>query len=119
MEALGELKKRRRELQDSIRDAGIQIATREDLDLKERRGLEEQIREERKIAVSELSKENLLNVLLDRKNAAEKGFLRKINYAYDFQEKDIESYYRERRRLLDRSFEENETEDDLPEDDES
>ena len=44
--------------------------------------------------------ESLLETLIYRKNTAEKLFLRKINYAFDYQKKDIEDYYREKRRDL-------------------
>lgn len=62
--------------------------------------MEARIRELRKEAVTGLAQENLLETLIYRKNTAEKTFLRKINYAYDFQRKDIESYYREKRKEL-------------------
>ena len=119
LEALKEIKKARKEIQESIQDTRNQIAVSEELEAEERLKLESEIRQDRKIAVLEMTKENLLNAILARKNNAEKVFLRKLNYAYDFQKSDIESYYRERRRLLDKSFEKEDTEDDLPEDDES
>ena len=61
---------------------------------------ESKIRSLRKEAVEILSKESLLETLIYRKNTAEKLFLRKINYAFDYQKKDIEDYYREKRRDL-------------------
>lgn len=42
--------------------------------------------------------ENLLEAILIKKDASARTFLRKMNYAYDFQKKDIESYYRERKK---------------------
>lgn len=62
--------------------------------------MESKIRSLRKEAVTGLAQESLLEALIYRKNAAEKAFLRKINYAYDFQKADIENYYREKRREL-------------------
>ena len=50
--------------------------------------------------IKQKEKESLLETLIYRKNTAEKTFLRKINYAYDFQKSDIESYYREKRKEL-------------------
>ena len=62
--------------------------------------MESQIRSLRKEAVACLATESLLETLIYRKNTAEKTFLRKINYAYDFQKQDIENYYREKRKEL-------------------
>lgn len=54
----------------------------------------------RREAVEGNSQEELLEALLIRKDAASRQFLRRMNYAYDFQKKDIESYYRERKKTL-------------------
>ena len=79
--------------------------------------VESKIRSLQKEAVEILSKESLLETLIYRKNTAEKLFLRKINYAFDYQKKDIEDYYREKRRdLEDRAVESLDTE--LPPEDE-
>ena len=79
--------------------------------------LEGKIRSLRKEAVDGISKESLLETLIYRKSTAEKLFLRKINYAFDYQKKDIEDYYREKRRdLEDRAVESLDTE--LPPEDE-
>lgn len=58
------------------------------------------VRELRKEAVRAIAKESLLETLIYRKKTAEKLFLRRINYAYDYQKADIENYYRERKKEL-------------------
>ena len=50
---------------------------------------EEKIRLLRKKSVDNLAKISLLETILIRKDTAQNSFLRKINYAYDFQKKDI------------------------------
>lgn len=113
-EELSELKKRRREISEEISAAREEIKKEEDSI-----EFEEEIRELRKEATESMATESLLETLIYRKNAAEKTFLRKINYAFDFQKKDIESYYREKRKELeDRATESAETEA-SPEDEEN
>lgn len=89
-------KRRQKEIQSKIAET-----------MRERQGAEnqaaqseEQVRALRKEAVDILAKESLLETLLYRKKTAEKTFLRKINYAYDYQKADIESYYREKRKEI-------------------
>lgn len=43
---------------------------------------------------------NLTESILTRKETAQKHFLRRLNYAYDFQKQDIEAYYREKKKTL-------------------
>ena len=98
-EELAELsrsKKRQREIRKEIRDIRKQMSSGEGKTAE----MESQIRSLRKEAVACLATESLLETLIYRKNTAEKTFLRKINYAYDFQKQDIENYYREKRKEL-------------------
>ena len=62
-----------------------------------------------------LGTENLLQAILVRKNAISKGFLRRLNYAFDFQKKDIEAYYSEKKKAQAQTSEHSDTED-TPED---
>lgn len=111
---LQELKTERQAIQENIRDLRRELSVEEEM--RERAAKEHQIRSLRRIAVENLSKENLLDAILNRKNAAEKGFLRKINYAYDFQKKDIESYYREKRKVMENAAENTGADEERPED---
>ena len=63
-----------------------------------------------------LSVISLLESILTRKDALSRTFLRRINYAYDFQKKDIKSYYREKRKTLEETATAADTEEDHPED---
>lgn len=94
MEELTKARQRQTEIRREIRDIRKQMSTGENKSA----DMEAKIRELRKEALSGLSKISLLETLMYRKNTAEKTFLRKINYAYDFQKNDIESYYREKRK---------------------
>ena len=94
MEELAKARQRQKEIRREIRDIRKQMSTGENKSA----DMEAKIRELRKEALSGLSKISLLETLVYRKNTAEKTFLRKINYAYDFQKNDIESYYREKRK---------------------
>ena len=76
---------------------------------------EEEIRQLRMKAVKNLTKENLLEAILIRKSAIGKNFLRRLNYAYDYQKRDIEAYYREKRKAL-KEFSEHTDLEDIPED---
>lgn len=113
---LQELKTERQAIQENIRDLRQELSVEEEIEDRERAAKERQIQSLRKIAVENLSKENLLDAILIRKNAAEKGFLRKINYAYDFQKKDIESYYREKRKVMENAAENTGADEERPED---
>ncbi len=84
-EELTRIRKRRKEIQEAIR---------------EQREQQEEVRELRKEAVEDLTMENLTEAILIRKETAQKHFLRRLNYAYDFQKQDIEAYYREKRKIL-------------------
>ncbi len=121
-EELEEFYSRRKEIQEEIRklrgkeQASARDGQEEPEELAARRQeASEEIRILRREATDSLAKESLLETLLARKSAAAKLFLRRINYAYDFQKKDIEEYYRERRRALERAAAE-ETQEDMPED---
>lgn len=94
MEELAKARQRQKEIRREIRDIRKQMSAEENKSA----DMEAKIRELRKEALSGLSKISLLETLMYRKNTAEKTFLRKINYAYDFQKNDIESYYREKRK---------------------
>ena len=82
-------------------------------------GTEDKIRTLQQKAVEQLSEENLLEAILIRKSAAEKTFLRKINYAFDFQKKDIESYYREKRKTLEDRADSFDTDEGQPEEEDN
>ena len=112
------LQKEQKEIQENVRKLRKQQGTESESGEKKRAEADAQIREYRKTAVENLAKENLLEAILIRKEAAEKLFLRKINYAYDFQKQDIESYYREKRKELENTVESTGAEDDRPEDEE-
>lgn len=114
-EELQELQTEQKAIQENIRELRLELAV-EELEAQERTQKESQIRQHRKFAVENLGKENLLEAILIRKSAAEKGFLRKINYAYDFQKKDMESYYKEKRKALENAVESTGVEEDRPED---
>ena len=94
MEELAKARQRQKEIRREIRDIRKQMSAGENKSA----DMEAKIRELRKEALSGLSKISLLETLVYRKNTAEKTFLRKINYAYDFQKSDIENYYREKRK---------------------
>ena len=119
LKELKELRAEQKEIQESIREMRAELGVKEENDERERLHSEDLIRRQRKLAVGNLTKENLLEVIVTRKETAEKIFLRKINYAYDFQKKDIESYYRERRRALEDAVRTTDAEDNGPEDKES
>ncbi|MDO4261265.1 MAG: hypothetical protein Q4C82_04235 [Eubacteriales bacterium] len=93
--------RRRKEIQEQIRALRdrTSLSMEEDRAQAERERSEE-IRALRREAVEGLSREQLLEAILIRKETAAKLFLRRVNYAYDFQKKDIELYYRERRKTL-------------------
>ena len=63
-------------------------------------------------AVQGLSVISLLESILTRKDALSRTFLRRINYAYDFQKKDIKSYYREKKKTLEETATVADTEED-------
>ena len=82
----------------------------------ERREQAEEIRAYRRADVERLTMENLLEAIISRKQIASKHFLRKMNYAYDYQKKDIETYYREKRKTLEETAEQADDGEDIPED---
>lgn len=103
MEELTRIRKRRKEIQEAVREQML-------------KGQEaETVRELRREAVENLTMENLTESILTRKETAQKHFLRKLNYAYDFQKKDIEEYYREKKKTLEETRE-SEAAEDNPED---
>lgn len=114
---LQELKSERQKIQENIRVLRRELSAEEEMQEKDRAEKERQIRSLRKNAVENLTRENLLDAILVRKYAFEKGFLRKINYAYDFQKKDIESYYREKRKVMENAAENTGEDEERPEDD--
>ena len=113
---LTKLQKEQKEIQENVRNLRNQLGTKEVSGEKQRTETDEQIRTYRRTAVENQAKENLLEAILIRKEAAEKLFLRKINYAYDFQKQDIETYYREKRKELEQTVESTGAEDERPED---
>lgn len=119
LKELKEIRAEQKEIQESIREMRAELGVKEENDERERLHSEDLIRRQRKLAVGNLTKENLLEAIVTRKETAEKIFLRKINYAYDFQKKDIESYYREKRRALEDAVRTTDAEDNGPEDKES
>ena len=94
MEELMKSRQRQKEIRREIRDIRKQMSAGENKSA----DMEAKIRALRKEALNGMSKISLLETLIYRKNTAEKTFLRKINYAYDFQKNDIENYYREKRK---------------------
>ncbi len=84
-EELTQIRKRRKEIQEAIR---------------ENQEKSEEVRGLRREAVENLTMENLTESILTRKETAQKHFLRRLNYAYDFQKQDIEAYYREKKKTL-------------------
>ena len=84
-EELTQIRKRRKEIQEAIR---------------ENKEKSEEVRGLRREAVENLTMENLTESILTRKETAQKHFLRRLNYAYDFQKQDIEAYYREKKKTL-------------------
>ncbi len=111
-EELEKLHTRRKEIQQEIRT----LQTGEETLETEPKQQAEEMRELRKEAVEALTHENLMEAILIRKAAAARYFLRRINYAYDFQKKDIETYYREKRLALDEKRQIEEDIEDIPED---
>lgn len=95
-EELVKSRQRRQEISREIQE----IRREQSLGEQKNADMDGQIRELRKETLTRLAKESFLEALIDRKNATEKTFLRKINYAYDFQKSDIENYYREKRKEL-------------------
>lgn len=115
---LSSIKEKQKQLQEDIREIRIQQASEAVTeDLSERVEQEEQIRTYRKEAVQNLGVENLLQAILVRKSSMEKNFLRRLNYSYDYQKKDIEAYYREKKKEPD-SASANENAEDTSEDEE-
>ena len=117
-EELKKLRQERKQIQEDIRNISREEIPVEDQEkiAKARREHEQEIRELRKIAVEDMTKESLLEAILIRKNASARAFVRRINYAYDFQKKDIEDYYREKHRMLRMTAEHVDEEEDIPED---
>lgn len=101
LEELGEISERRKAIQENIRELRRKSPQGETGQEVRQEFLEQesQIRELRREAVQDLTEENLLEAVLVRKKAASKLFLRRLNYAYDYQKKDIEAYYREKKTL--------------------
>lgn len=95
---LKELKKNQKAIREEITNLRREMTLKEDDSSANELRYEKELRELRKDAVDNLTKENLLEVILTRKSTLAKSFLRKINYAYDYQKKDIENYYREKRK---------------------
>ncbi|MBR5509814.1 MAG: hypothetical protein IKV59_07155 [Lachnospiraceae bacterium] len=120
LEELRKVKIEMKEIQKDIRDRRVQKIMAEDQAQQEseEKKREAEIRGLRQMALEDLQKENLLEAILTRKYTAAKAFVRKINYAYDFQKKDIESYYREKRKTLEDVAESADAADDRPEDEE-
>lgn len=116
LEQLEKLRSRQKEIQAQIQSLQNQAYSEEMEKSQQLLEKEGEKRELRKEAVENLMQENLLEVLLQRKSTAAKSFLRRINYAYDYQKKDIENYYREKKKTL-KETKTLETEDENKEDD--
>lgn len=103
LQRLRKIRKKQKAIQEQIRNIQKQNLSQE-LDFNEKREKflksEQEKRILRKEAVENLTQENFLQIILQRKDSAENTFFRRINYAYDFQKKDIEEYYREKRKTL-------------------
>ncbi len=113
-EQLSRLHQGRKEIQQEIRS--LSQAGKEQALGNRVREREEQIRGLRRRAVEELTEENLLEAILIRKASASKHFLRRLNYAYDFQKTDIEAYYREKSKQLKKLPNQETENEDRPED---
>lgn len=113
-----DIKEKQKELQADIREIRDRQATEETAEnMTERRQQEEQLRLFRREALENLTTENLLQAIITRKNTAAKGFFRRLNYSFDYQKKDIEAYYREKKKASDKITEHGDTETE-PEDEE-
>lgn len=113
-EELEKLYARRKEIRETIRELSLQ--GRDEEAGQDHREAAMEIRTLRREATDSLMKESLLEAILARKEAASRTFLRRINYAYDFQKKDIEAYYRERRKTLEETRTEEAAAEGTPED---
>ena len=113
---LEEVRTAQKAVQENISELFRDMASEQEAEEKNRKMQEKMLASHRKIAMKNLEKENLLEAIIIRKNAAEKAFLRKINYAYDFQKKDIEDYYRDKYKEITSAVENIGAEDDKPED---
>ena len=115
-EELDKIKYYQKTIEEDIRENRIeQSNSNVEKGEKERKERENYTRELRYQALRNLEKENLLEAILIRKGTMEKNFLRRLNYAYDFQKKDIEEYYREKKRNVQERAEATNAED-VPED---
>ena len=121
-EELKNLYGRRKEIQSEIRSLRSQERsmgfTQEQEQKEELQNMNTEIRFLRREATDSLMKESLLQTILVRKGAAAKAFLRRINYAIDFKKKDIDEYYRERKKTLEETRAEEEAAEGAPEDEE-
>lgn len=117
-EDLAEQRDARREGREEIRKLQLAMSKVEESENaeQERREQAEEIRAYRRADVERLTMENLLEAIISRKQTASKHFLRKMNYAYDYQKKDIETYYREKRKTLEETAEQADDGEDIPED---
>lgn len=119
-EESGELEKaasRRKELQELVAELQNMDLQEQDRDPdRVRRDRDEKVRQFRKEAVENEARENLLQSILLRKSSASRLFLRRLNYAYDYQKKDIINYYRERRKTLEETRTDEEPPEGRPED---
>ncbi|MBO5337958.1 MAG: hypothetical protein J6A94_12610 [Lachnospiraceae bacterium] len=118
-EELEAIKRERKQIQEEIREIRMEMASEKGT-TEEKQSMEQetQIRNLRGDAVQNLTMENLLEAILIRKDAMGKGFLRRLNYAYDVQKKDIEAYYREKKKAMKETSEHGDAEDN-PEDEDS
>lgn len=120
LEELAKLHERQKQIQEQIRSLQQQKIS-EESEAKEKEQqlikMEQEKRQLRKEAVENLTQENLLQMILQRKSTAAKSFLRRINYAYDYQKKDIQEYYREKKKTLKETQLQTEPTDESQEDD--
>ena len=105
------------ELEKEIRQLRLEAGRQEaEEDREQYRERETELKELRREDTRGMYEENLLEAILIKKDASARTFLRKMNYAYDFQKEDIESYYRERKKTLGEVQAETEGDGERPED---
>lgn len=115
-EELWKLRTSQKEIKDSIRELQTQKLHGEESEDLVREQAEKELRKYRRKALENMTEENLLQAILTRKGAASRLFLRRLNYVYDYQKKDIEAYYREKKKTLEETEENVPEGEDVPED---
>lgn len=85
------------EKQELVRLREEQRELKEEIAERSRQGEHQENAALRAQAMEQLYKENILEALLYRKEAGSRYFLRKLNYAFDFQKHEMFQYYKDRR----------------------